>query len=82
MYICQNKVTNTWVPSFGKVVKYLTQACSWIVLMFYASFRGPSWFFTLVKQKYFEGFLLLLVVYNFGLPARCFMASDINMLSC
>ena len=71
-YVCRLvklKVTNTRVKKFKKVVKHCIQACSCIVLMFYATLGGPSWLLPLVKQKDFEGFLLLLVVYFFGNPA-------------
>ena len=62
------KLINTWVTKVKKVVELCTQACSCIDLMLYATLGAPYWFFPLVRQKAFEGFLLLLVVYFFGNP--------------
>ena len=56
------KVTNYWVTELKKFVKHCTQACSCIVLMFYAALGGPSWFLPLVRQKASKEFLILLVV--------------------
>ena len=57
------KVTNTRVTKFREVVKYCTNACSCIVLTFYTTLGAPSLFLPLVKQKGFEGFLVLLIFY-------------------
>ena len=46
-------------------MKYYTHACSCIILMFYTTFGGPSWFLPLVIKKVFKGFLFLLAAYFF-----------------
>ena len=61
----QSKVINTRVTKFMTVVYHNTQACFCIVLMFNATLGGPSWFIPWVRQKTFEGFFLLLVLYHF-----------------
>ena len=73
------KVTNIWVTKLIEIVKQSTQACSCIVLMFYATLGCPSWFLPLVRQKAFEGFLFLLVIYFFGNPAWFFLTSVTNV---
>ena len=67
---------------FITVVCHHTQACSCIVLMFYATLGGPYWFIPLVRQKVFEGIFLLLVAYWFGLQAWFFLASVLNVFCC
>ena len=43
------KVSNIQVTRFKKVVKQITKACPYIVLMFYGALGGPSWFLPLVR---------------------------------
>ena len=76
------KVTDTQITKFKRVMKHCIQACSCIVLMFYATLGGPSWFLPLVKQKHFKAFLLILVVYFFRNPAWLFLISVMNVFYC
>ena len=63
-------------------VYHLKQACICIVLRFYTALGGPSSFFTMVRRKTSEAFLLILVVSHFGLPACFFLASIMNVFYC
>ena len=55
------EVKITRAEKFNKVMKQCIQACFSLVLMFYTTLGGPSWFLPLVRQKDFEGFLFLLL---------------------
>ena len=48
------RVINTRLTKFKKILKHCTQACSCIVLVFYAALGGPSWFLPLGKTENFR----------------------------
>ena len=50
----KSKAIKTQVTKFITLIYHYTQVCSCIVLMFYATLGGPSWFLSLGKQKAFE----------------------------
>ena len=76
MYVCmyvwmyvymlaKAQIKTTRVTKVLTVVYYHTQAFFCIVLIFYATLGGPSWFIPLVRYKAFKGFSFQLFVYYF-----------------